>query len=134
MLYTSISSALFSPYLDYHPYPFAAPYVNKLHSYEKRRIFAMLHTNCFPVKSNLARFNSKIDDLCSRCCVKENEFHIIFECTNYQDIRDKYLPKNMLVSRDNNENVLRILLCTNDVYVLECVVLFLQHVLNERLS
>ena len=91
----SSATTLFSPYLDYHPYPFAAPYVKVLDSYEERRIFALLHTNSLPINNNLVRFNLASDELCSTCLSIENEFHVLFQCTKYQDLRLKYLPSHM---------------------------------------
>ena len=65
-------------YLDYHPDPFAAPYLSILNSYEKRRIFSMLRSKSLRLKNNLYRLNLSNDNLCKEYMVVEDEYRMIF--------------------------------------------------------
>ena len=81
-------------YLNYNPFPFAAPHTELIHIYAKRRIFSLLRTQSLPIKNNLIRIGLCNNNLCDKCAgvYVENEFHILFRCFAYTSLRLAYIP------------------------------------------
>ena len=122
----------FASYLDYHPTPFAAPYILEVNSYHKRRLFAMLHCNSLPIRNNLLRFKMVDDNLCIECKQAEDEYHVLFDCKKYDDLRLKFLPAKLLF-RPSLQKLYK-LLQTSDKDHIFLIILFLREALKDRLN
>ena len=121
-------------YLNYHPYPFVAPYINIIHTYRRRRIFALLRTFSLPIKNNMLKWNRINNNLCEKCngTYVENEYHVLFRCTAYRTAREKYLPYNLVMNP--NLNKLYSLLATSNEDTINSTISFLQEILKDRLK
>ena len=105
LFYRNISSFNFQPYLD-------------ILNIKKFRIeFSKLRMSSHRLHIESGRWNKPqstplSDRICSVCQVLEDEFHFIFECKLYSDIRIKYIPSfyrrnpsmSKLIELLNNEN------------------------------
>ena len=121
----------FPEYLDYHPDPFAAPYLSVLPDYHLRKYFASLHCNNLPVKCNLlSRINITENNLCESCQVPENEFHILFECKLYEHLRLALLPRNII--DEPSKRIFISLLNSSDEELIKSVSRYLQLILKNR--
>ena len=118
--------------VDFYPPTIVKPYVSLMHCYSSRRVFALLRTHSLPIKNNLLRWNIVNNNLCEGCngIFVENEFHILFRCSKYEDKRNKYIPE--CFSKRPNMTTLQRLLTTNDDMVIRNVVIFLNEILRER--
>ena len=112
-------------YLDYHPYPFYAPYIGIVQSYKERRVFYLLRTRGLPIMNNLLRFGITYNNLCEKCSgtYVENEFHILFRCFAYSELRSYYLPESF--TKSPSVKKLNQLLKTNDVKLITAVIKFI---------
>ena len=120
-------------YLDFHPTPFAAPHIELIQSYNKKRIFSLLRTFSLPLKNNLLRLEMSYNNLCEKCSgvYVENEFHFLLRCSAYNDLRIKYIPE--LYRIEPSLDKLYKLLATNNVYTINSVIEFTIQALGTRL-
>ena len=112
-------------YLDYHPYPFAAPHIEIIQSYKERRVFSLLRTRSLPIKNNLLRLGVTNNNLCEKCSgtYVENEFHILFRCSAYNVLRDYYIPESF--TKSPSVKKLNQLMKTNDISLITAVIKFI---------
>ena len=112
-------------YLDYHPYPFIAPYTKLIQSYKERRIFSLLRTYSLPLKNNLLRIGIKNDNLCEKCSgiYVENEYHYLFKCTAFSEYRDIYKPEHFILKPSIQK--LNQLLQTDDTNLISSIIRFI---------
>ena len=121
-------------YLEFHPSPFAAPYITIISSYKKRRLFSLLRTYSLPLKNNMLRWNMSNNNLCDACVDKyvENEFHILFRCPCYTALREELVPTKYSV----NPSVYKMymLFATRDEDVINAITQFVSKALRGRLK
>lgn len=117
--------------LDYHPDPFAAPYLSILKSYEKRRIFSMLRSKSLRLKNNLYRLKLSSDNLCNECMEVEDEYHFIFECMLYNNFRKEIIAP-IIVKDRKSVHTLYILLNSSNECFLNAIVSFVKAILKIR--
>ena len=100
-----------------------------------RRLFTLFRTHSLPIKNNLLRWNIANNNLCEMCngIFVENEFHILFRCSKYKNIREKFIPVNL---RSNpNIQTLHTILATSDTSLIKKnIVRFLNEILRERVK
>lgn len=92
-------------YYDFHPEFSPAPYLKSVISYRSRRYIALLRTFSLPIKNNLLRMNLVNNNLCPFCCQTfvENEFHLLYRCSQYNDLRQSILESIIYVHIDENK-------------------------------
>ena len=112
-------------YLDYHPYPFIAPYIEIIQSYKERRIFSLFRTFSLPLKNNLLRIGITNNNLCEKCSgiYVENEYHYLFRCSAYTEYREMYIPKQFRLQPSVRK--LKLLFQTNDVNLICSIIRFI---------
>ena len=118
--------------IDFYPSTIASSYITTLlYSYSKRRIFTLLRTHSLPIKSNLLRWNVVNNNLCEMCdgVFVENEFHILFRCSKYAAVRNRYIPESF--RSDPNMQTLHDILTTNDRVLMINIVSFLKEILRD---
>ena len=120
-------------YLDYNPSPFASPHIKLIVCYKKRRIFSLLRTQSLPIKNNLLRLGICNNNLCEKCSgvYVENEFHILFRCSAYTELRLDYIP-NYYVAEPSIPK-LHQLYKSNDKQLISRVIVFITKSLGARL-
>ena len=118
--------------VDFYPSSIVAPYMAITHEYSIRRVFTLLRTHSLPIKSNLLRWNIVNNNLCDTCngTYVENEFHILFRCSKYKTLRDKYIPSFFMSSP--NMHTLHRLLAVNDKTVVKNIVTFINEILRDK--
>ena len=121
----------FPAYLDYHPTPFAAPYLSVLPNYDIRRFFALLHCNSLPVKNNLIRLKMVENNICTHCHEIENEYHVLFECHAYDALRHHFIPSKF-ICRHPSPNKFIELLNSDDSKLIISVAHYFRTALKER--
>ena len=129
----SSANNYYPEYLNYHPFPFAAPHTELLDAYAKRRVFSLLRTKSLPIKNNLIRIGLCNNNLCEKCSgvYVENEFHILFRCSAYSSLRLAYIPDAYTLQ----PSILKLyqLLSTNDRHLINRITEFLIKSLGKRL-
>ena len=120
-------------YINYNPSPFAAPHTDIINCYTKRRIFSLLRTLGLPIKNNLLRIGLSNNNLCEKCSgvYVENEFHILFRCSAYFDLRLAYIPDYYILEPSIDK--LYQLLSTNNKHTMNQVTEFITKSLGDRL-
>ena len=118
--------------IHFYPSTIAVPYLTLTHEFINRRIFTLLRTHSLPLKNNLLRWNIVDNNLCEMCdgVFVENEFHILFRCSNYKTIRVKYIPE--CFRNRPNLKTLHKMLITTDKSVIKSIITFLNEVLKGR--
>ena len=120
-------------YLNYNPSPFAAPQVTLIECYRKRRIFSLLRTKSLPIKNNLLRLGMCNNNLCEKCSgvFVENEYHILFRCSAYVELRLMYISNYYTVEPSIAK--LHQLYKSNDKHTISKVIEFISKALAERI-
>ena len=62
----------------------------------------------------------------------ENEFHILFRCSKYAAVRNRYIPESF--RSDPNMQTLHDILTTNDRVLMINIVSFLKEILRDRVN
>ena len=88
------------------------PYLTLNLNFSRRRIFTLLRTHSLPLKNNLLRWNIANNNLCEECSWKgvfvENEYHVLFRCLAYKDLRQALIP-NLYVHNPTFEKLHQLL-------------------------
>ena len=107
------------------PYPFTAQFIDIVQFYKERSVFHVLRKGILPIKNNLLRFDITYNNLCAKCSgtYVENEFHILFRCSAYSELRGYYLPESF--TKKLSVKKLKQLLKTNDVNLKTTVIKFI---------
>ena len=93
----------------------------------------MFRCNGHNYKIKVARFSKQpLYEItsCTFCNLTEDEYHVLLECPQYSDLRNKYLP--LYLCRQPTREKFIAVLTTNDVRLLYKLSLFMYHVHRQR--
>lgn len=120
--------------IDFYPSIECMPYLNLTLNFSRRRTFTLLRTHSLPIKNNLFRWNIVNNNLCEKCQTEgvyvENEFHVLFRCKAYADLRQNFLP--ITFTDEPTLEKLHQLLSTRDFNLITCTSDFIINALKDR--
>ena len=121
-------------YCNFYPSIECMPYLNLIRNFIIRRTFTLLRTHSLPIKNNLFRLNLVNNNLCEKCHEEgvyvENEFHVLFRCKAYAEIRQDFIPN--LFTYEPTLQKMHQLLTTQDINLITNTSHFIAKVLKDR--
>ena len=120
--------------INFYPSIECMPYLELTLNFSRRRTFTLLRTHSLPLKNNLFRWNIVNNNLCERCQKEgvyvENEFHVLFRCKAYREIRQAFIP--IAFTYEPILEKLHQLLSTRDFNLIARTSDFITNVLKDR--